>query len=47
VGRQLELLHPQASVQLFSSHTRAGCDELTAVLDRWLGFGQDAQDSET
>jgi len=47
VRRQLELLHPQASAQLFSSHTRAGSDELTAVLDRWLDFGQDAQDSET
>ena len=41
VRRQLELLHPQASVQLFSAHTRAGVDELMAVMDRWLGFEQD------
>ncbi|MGD2112172.1 MAG: ribosome biogenesis GTP-binding protein YihA/YsxC [Gammaproteobacteria bacterium] len=39
--RQLESLHPQASVQLFSSHARTGCEELTAVLNRWLGFEQD------
>ncbi len=42
VRRQLEPLHPNASMQLFSSHTRAGCDELETVLDRWLGFEQEA-----
>jgi len=47
VRRQLERLHPQASAQLFSSHTREGRDELTTVLDRWLGFEQDAQDRQT
>lgn len=36
VRRELETLHPQATVQLFSSHTRAGVEELTTVLDRWL-----------
>ncbi|MGB5539273.1 MAG: ribosome biogenesis GTP-binding protein YihA/YsxC [Gammaproteobacteria bacterium] len=47
VRRQLESLHPQASVQLFSSHSRTGCEDLTVVLDRWLGFEQDAQDEQT
>jgi GTP-binding protein len=36
VRRQLEALHPQATVQLFSSHTGSGVGELTAVLDGWL-----------
>jgi GTP-binding protein len=40
VRRQLGALLPDASVQLFSSHSRTGCDELEAVLDRWLGFEQ-------
>lgn len=43
VRRQLTGLHSGASVQLFSSHTRAGCDEVQAVLDRWLGIGQAPQ----
>jgi len=43
VRRHIESLHPMATVQLFSSHTREGCEELTAVLDRWLGLGQDPQ----
>jgi GTP-binding protein len=28
--------HPDASLQLFSSHTREGCEELQQVLDLWL-----------
>lgn len=36
VRRELGTLHPQATVQLFSSHTRTGVEELTAVLDHWL-----------
>ena len=35
--KALQQLHPEASVQLFSSHTREGCEELQQVLDRWLG----------
>ena len=38
VRRQLASLHPGASVQLFSSHTRAGCDEVHQVLDGWFGL---------
>jgi GTP-binding protein len=47
VRGQLASLHPNASVQLFSSHTRAGCEELVTVLDHWLGFEQDSQDQQT
>ena len=38
VRRQLSSLHPAATVQLFSSHTRAGCDEVRQVIDCWLGY---------
>jgi GTP-binding protein len=34
----LKELHPDASVQLFSSLNRDGLDELHAVLDAWMGF---------
>jgi len=44
VRGQLGSLHPQATVQLFSSHTRAGRDELITVLDRWLKFTRDEPD---
>jgi len=43
VRRQLSGLHPDATVQLFSSHTRAGCDEVQHVLDRWLDFSEATQ----
>ncbi|MGB5306992.1 MAG: ribosome biogenesis GTP-binding protein YihA/YsxC [Gammaproteobacteria bacterium] len=43
VRRQLSGLHPDATVQLFSAHTRAGCDEVQQVLDRWLGIDPDPQ----
>jgi len=36
--KALQQLHPEASVQLFSSHTREGCEELQQVLDHWLGI---------
>lgn len=47
VRRQLATLHPAATAQLFSSHTRSGCEQLAAVLDQWLGFEPAAVDSET
>lgn len=34
--RELENLHPAASIQLFSAITRHGVDEVHAQLDRWL-----------
>ena len=34
----LQKLHPEASLQLFSSHTREGCEELQQVLNQWLGI---------
>lgn len=36
VTRELERLHPDASVQLFSATRREGVDELAEVLDGWL-----------
>ena len=36
--KALQQLHPEASVQLFSAHTRDGADELQQVLDGWLGL---------
>jgi len=38
VGKQVPEWHPQASVQLFSAHTREGCDQVQQVLDQWLGL---------
>ena len=35
--KALQNLHPEASIQLFSAHTRAGSDELQQVLHMWLG----------
>jgi GTP-binding protein len=34
--KTLQQLHPEATLQLFSSHTREGCEELQRVLDQWL-----------
>ena len=34
--KALQPLQPEASLQLFSSHTREGCEELQQVLDQWL-----------
>ena len=34
----LQALHPEATVQLFSAHTRDGAEELQRVLDEWLGL---------
>ncbi|MEZ5541125.1 MAG: ribosome biogenesis GTP-binding protein YihA/YsxC [Pseudomonadota bacterium] len=45
VRRELASLHPQASVQLFSAHTRDGCETLMAVLDGWLGIAAGAADA--
>ena len=36
--KAMQQLHPEASVQLFSAHTRDGVDELQQVLDGWLGL---------
>lgn len=41
VRRQLAALHPGATVQLFSAHTRAGREEVQHLLDAWLGLGED------
>ena len=38
VCKQLPEWHAQASVQLFSAHTREGCDQVQQVLDQWLGL---------
>ena len=37
--KALESLHPEASVQLFSAHTRAGSETVQQVLYDWLGLG--------
>jgi GTP-binding protein len=37
--KALQGLHPDASIQLFSSHTRAGEEELQQVLNDWLALG--------
>jgi len=37
--KALERLHPEASSQLFSAHTRAGNEQLQQVLNQWLGLG--------
>jgi GTP-binding protein len=42
VRKQLAALHPDATVQLFSAHTRAGCDEVRHILDAWLGLAAEA-----
>ena len=34
----MQSLHPDATVQLFSAHTRDGAEELQRVLDEWLGL---------
>ena len=36
--KSLQSLHPEATVQLFSAHTRDGAKELQRVLDEWLGL---------
>ena len=38
VRQQLPEWHAQASVQLFSAHTREGSDQVQQVLDQWLGL---------
>jgi GTP-binding protein len=38
VRKTLQQLHPEASVQLFSAHTREGAEELQQVLSQWLGL---------
>jgi GTP-binding protein len=37
--------YPQCTVQLFSSMTRQGVEEATALLEAWLGLGLDCADS--
>jgi GTP-binding protein len=39
VRRELEVLHPNCSVQLFSSLKGTGAEAARAVLDGWLGMG--------
>ena len=41
VRKQLAALHPEATVQLFSAHTRAGREQVQLVLDTWLGLAAD------
>jgi GTP-binding protein len=36
--KALQSIHPEATVQLFSAHTRDGAEELQRVLDEWLGL---------
>lgn len=36
--KALQALHPEATLQLFSAHTRDGAEELQRVLDEWLGL---------
>jgi len=40
--KALESLHPEASIQLFSAHTRAGSETVQQVLYDWLGLSTDA-----
>jgi len=40
-GKQMPQWHPQASVQLFSAHTREGNEAVRLVLDQWLGLAED------
>lgn len=42
VHKQLSVLHPEATVQLFSAHTRAGREQVRQILDAWLGLAEDA-----
>ena len=42
---QLADLHSLATIQLFSSHTRQGTETARLMLDQWLGF--DVDDDET
>ena len=37
--KALQRLHPEASIQLFSAHTRAGNEALQQVLHQWLRMG--------
>ena len=36
--KALQALHSEATLQLFSAHTRDGAEELQRVLDEWLGL---------
>ena len=40
-GKALQDIHPEASIQLFSAHTRAGNETLQGVLCEWLGLSVD------
>lgn len=39
--QQLATLYADATIQLFSAHTRAGAETVQAVLNQWLGFAGD------
>jgi GTP-binding protein len=39
--KQLKDLHPEATIQLFSAHTRDGREDVWQRLDQWLGFTED------
>ena len=39
--KALESLHPEASIQLFSAHTKAGSETVQQVLYEWLGLSTD------
>ena len=41
--QQLARLHPQATIQLFSAHTRAGIETLIEVMNQWLDLPGDSE----
>jgi GTP-binding protein len=43
--KQLASLHPEATIQLFSAHTRSGTDAVRQVLDNWLGLAVGATEN--
>ncbi len=40
-GKALQDIHPEATIQLFSAHTREGDEALQQVLCEWLGMSAD------
>ena len=43
--KALQQLHPEATVQLFSSHSREGSEALQRILDQWLSTPQDQENN--
>ena len=44
-ARELATLHPAATLQLFSSHTREGTETVQQQLDDWLGYSDDREEA--